>query len=465
MKTTLNSALWIVILFLSLIVNAQEYEGSWTGSIQGMPLIFEISQTDGSYTAKMQSPTQSKTFLPMDTAAVEDGVITLTLASYKIFYTGKIQDGKILGTFTQGSGSGEMNLEKKAYVEQKVNRPQEPKIPFPYAVEEVSFENPEMNNIKLAGTLTLPKNIKNPPVAIMISGSGPQDRNEELFEHKPFLVIADHLTKNGIAVLRYDDRGVGQSEGMHEDATSADFATDVEAALAYLKTRNDLNLDQIGLIGHSEGGLIAPIVIANNPKAIAFFVSLAGPGVRGKELLLPQIRKGTELTGASQKDIDFEMMVMEGIFNEMIESPDATSDQMKAAIVKTVKKSTLNATGGMKAKYTVKYAQDLADQFGNAWFRYFMSYDPAVNLEKVTCPVLALNGSLDYQVIPEINLSGMKAAFAKANNQDVTLKTVSGLNHLFQNATTGSGAEYAQIEETFDPATLDLISNWINKRF
>jgi hypothetical protein len=465
MKTTLNIAIWILILFFSWLTSAQEYEGSWTGSIQGMPLIFQISQTDGNYVAKMQSPKQSQKFLPMDTAVVEDGVITLTLDAYKISYTGKIQDGKILGTFNQGGGSGEMNLEKKAYVEKKVNRPQEPKAPFPYAVEEVSLQNPKASNIKLSGTLTLPKNIKNPPVAIMISGSGPQDRNEELFDHKPFLVIADHLTKNGIAVLRYDDRGVAQSEGMHKDATSADFSTDVEAAIAYLKTRNDVNLDQIGLIGHSEGGLIAPIVIANNPEEIAFFVSLAGTGVRGKEVLLPQLRKNDEFAGESQEDIDFEMEVMEGIFNKMIDSPDATSDQMKAAIVKTVKKSALNATGEMKAKYTEEYAQDLADQFGGAWLRYFITYDPAVNLQKVKCPVLALNGSLDYQVIPEINLPGMKAAFAKANNKDVTLKTISGLNHLFQNATTGSGAEHAQIEETFDPATLDLIANWINERF
>jgi len=465
MKTTLHIALWIVIFIFSFILNAQEYEGSWTGSIQGMPLIFEISQTDGNYTAKMQSPTQSKIFLPMDTAVVEDGVITMTLAAYKISYTGKIQEEKIMGTFTQGGGSGEMNLEKKAYVEKKVNRPQEPKAPFPYAVEEVVFENPNAANIKLAGTLTLPKNVKNPPVAIMISGSGPQDRNEELLNHKPFLVIADHLTKNGIAVLRYDDRGVAQSEGTQKDATSADFATDVEAAMAYLKTRTDVNTKQIGLIGHSEGGLIAPIVIANNPDEVAFFVSLAGTGVRGKEVLLPQMRKSIEFQGGPKEDVDFEMAMMQKIFDKIVASPSATNEEVQAGIVTIVQKTAMNAPESLKSTYTDTYVADLSKQFGGAWFRYFLSYDPSANLEKVTIPVLALNGSLDYQVIPEVNFPGMKSAFAKANNNDVTLTILPGLNHLFQNATTGSGAEYAIIEETFDPATLDLIAGWINDRF
>ena len=257
MKISRHITFWTLVLLSFLLSNAQEFEGSWTGGIQGMPLVFEISNTDGNYSAKMQSPSQSKTFLPMDTTSVEGSKISLVLNAYKIKYEGDLKGGKIIGSFTQGGFSAEMNLEKKAYVEVQPNRPQEPKAPFPYKTEDVFFTNPKANNIKLAGTLTLPSGEKNLSVAILISGSGPQDRNEELLGHKPFLVLADYLTRNGIAVLRYDDRGVAESEGIHKDATSADFATDVEAAVNYLKTRKDINKKQIGLIGHSEGGLIA----------------------------------------------------------------------------------------------------------------------------------------------------------------------------------------------------------------
>ncbi len=465
MKTTLNIALWIIILFLSIIMNAQDYQGSWLGSIQGMPLIFEISKTTDGYTTKMQSPKQSPQFLPMDNTTIVDGEITMKLAAYKISYTGKLENGKIMGTFSQGEGSGAMNLEQKKYVEVKPNRPQTPEAPFPYKTEDVTFKNPKASDITLAGTLTLPVDVVSPPVVILISGSGPQDRNEELFDHKPFLLIADHLTKNGIAVLRYDDRGVAKSEGTQKGATSVDFATDVVAAIAYLKTRNDIDPEKIGLIGHSEGGLIAPMVIADHPDNVAFFVSLAGPGVRGKEVLMPQMRKNNEFYIDSTADIDFEMNVMEAIFDEIIAQPNAADEYMKTAILTIVKEKVDNADSAVQSKFTQENIKSLANQFSDPWFRYFIAYDPTSNLEKVTCPVLALNGSLDYQVVPEINLPAMEAAFAKANNQDVTIKTIPGLNHLFQNATTGSGGEYAQIEETFDPETLTLISSWINARF
>ncbi|QJP33477.1 alpha/beta fold hydrolase [Nonlabens sp. Ci31] len=465
MKTTLHITFWIIVLLSSLVSNAQEFEGSWTGGIQGMPLVFEISNTDGVYTANMQSPMQSKSFLPMDTTTVQGNKITLILNAYKIKYAGELKGDKVMGTFTQGSFSGELNLEKKAYEEVKPNRPQEPKAPFPYKVEEVLFTNAKANNIKLAGTLTLPSEVKNPPVAILISGSGPQDRNEEIVGHKPFLVLADYLTRNGIAVLRYDDRGVAQSEGIHKDATSADFATDVEAAVNYLNTRKDINKKQIGLIGHSEGGLIAPIVIANNKKEVAFFVSLAGPGLRGDQVLLPQMRKGAELKGAPEKEVNFEINLMDQVFQKIIVSKNATNEDLQQELKIMMTAAATKAPDALQAKYSESYITEVSKQFAGSWMRFFLTYDPATNLEKVSCPVLAINGSLDYQVIPEINLSGMKSAFAKAGNKEVTLKTLPGLNHLFQNATTGSGLEYEQIEETFDPATLQLIASWIKERF
>jgi pimeloyl-ACP methyl ester carboxylesterase len=453
------------LLIGTLVCHSQNFEGSWTGAIQGMPLIFDISNNEGVYTAKMQSPTQSKVFLPMDSVSIDGAKITLLLNAYKIKYSGNIEGEKVKGTFTQGTYSEAMILEKKAYVEVKPNRPQEPKAPFPYTSEEVVFKNPKANNIKLAGTLTLPNGVKNPPVAIMISGSGPQDRNEELFNHKPFLVIADYLAKNGIAVLRYDDRGVAASQGDHKAATSADFATDVEAAITYLKTRKDINRKVIGLIGHSEGGLIAPIVIANNKKDVAFFVSLAGPGLRGDEVLLPQMRKSASFTGAPKDEIDFEINLMDQLFKKINSASKSNNEDLQKELEIMMAAAVTKAPTSLKSKYSKEYITAFTKEFSNNWMRYFLTYDPQNNLEKVTCPVLAINGSLDYQVMADENLGGMKSAFAKAGNKDVTIKKLPGLNHLFQNAVTGSAGEYGQIEETFDQATLELIASWINERF
>lgn len=473
MKNTFRTAIGILILLGSFLVKAQNFEGSWTGAIQGMPLVFEISNNEGSYTAKMQSPKQSKAFLPMDSTIVKGNTIKLVLNAYKIKYQGELSEEKVNGTFTQGTYSEAMILEKKAYVEVKPNRPQEPKAPFPYKSEEVFFTNQWINpggdvtSIQLAGTLTLPTDVKNPPVAILISGSGPQDRNEELFNHKPFLVIADYLTKKGIAVLRYDDRGVAKSQGTQVGANSFDFASDVEAAITYLKTRNDINRNEIGLIGHSEGGLIAPIVIANNKNDVAFFVSLAGTGLKGDRVVLPQMRKGAMLRGELEADINADMEIMKALFDKIIEADgvnipqEALAQQLEIRLREKCK----NATPVIQAKYQEPTIKALAKEFSNNWFRTFLTYDPAVNLSKVTCPVLAINGSLDYQVIAASNLDGMKSAFAKAENKDVTIKELPGLNHLFQNAVTGSAVEYGQIEETFDPATLELIASWINERF
>lgn len=465
MKLYSKLVVTFTLLIGAFICHSQNFEGSWTGSIQGMPLVFEISNDAGVLSTKMQSPMQSKVFLLMDSTIIEGTKIKVVLNAYKIKYQGELKGDKIIGTFSQGPGSGAMDLEKKPYEEVKPNRPQEPQAPFPYATEDVFFENSKANNIKLAGTLTLPNGVKNPPVAILISGSGPQDRNEELFDHKPFLVIADYLAQKGIAVLRYDDRGVALSEGSQNNATSADFATDVEAAIQYLKTRKDINKKGIGLIGHSEGGLIAPIVIANNKKDVAFFVSLAGPGVRGDEVLLPQMRKSAGFTGAPKDEIDFEINLMDQLFKKINSASKLSNDDLQKELEIMMAAVVTKAPVSLKPKYTKEYITAFTKEFSNNWMRYFLTYDPQNNLEKVTCPVLAINGSLDYQVIPDTNLAGMKSAFAKAGNKDVTLKELPGLNHLFQNAVTGSAGEYGLIEETFDPATLELIASWINERF
>jgi pimeloyl-ACP methyl ester carboxylesterase len=465
MKIIFKAVVSIIILIGLAFSNAQEIEGSWTGAIQGMPIVFEISKINDDYTAKLQSPSQSKIFLPMDSIVVAGRNISLVLNAYKIKYKGQLEDGKINGTFSQGGFTAPMVLEKKAYVETKPNRPQEPKGPFPYVSEDIFFINHKANNIQLAGTLSIPSDVKQPPVAIMITGSGGQNRDEEILGHKPFLVIADYLTKNGIAVLRFDDRGVGQSQGSQKDATSADFATDVQAAIDYLKTRDIIDRKKIGLIGHSEGGLIAAMVTANNKKDVAFFVSLAGTGVQGDEVLLTQIKKSAQLQGAPEKDLDFEMELMEQLFKKIVASKSLAQEELKKDLEVIIKNHTALAPSHLKPKYNQDFINLLSTQFSDPWMRYFLATDPSGWLEKITCPALILNGSLDYQVIAAVNLPGFKSAFAKARNNDTTLKEITGLNHLFQNAVTGGPEEYGQIEETFDPATLELIAAWINDRF
>lgn len=465
MKNILKTVMSIIIFSCFAPSNAQEIEGSWTGAIQGMPLVFEISKTNDDYTAKMQSPSQSKIFLPIDSIVVAGKNISLVLNTYKIKYEGQLEDGKINGTFSQGGFTAPMTLEKRAYVETKPNRPQEPKAPFPYVTEDIVFKNPKAKNIQLAGTLSIPNDVKQPPVAIMITGSGGQNRDEEILGHKPFLVIADYLTKNGIAVLRFDDRGVAQSQGSQKNATSADFATDVEAAIAYLKTRDIIDPKKIGLIGHSEGGLIAAMVIANNKKDVAFFVSLAGTGVKGDEVLFTQIRKSAQLQGAPEKELDFEMGLMDQLFKKVVASKSLTQENLKIDLETIIKNYTTTAPASLKPKYNKDFINLVSTQFSDPWMRYFLATDPSVWLEKITCPALVLNGSLDYQVIAAVNLPGFKSAFAKAENKDVTIKEINGLNHLFQNAITGGSEEYGQIEETFDPATLELIATWVNDRF
>jgi pimeloyl-ACP methyl ester carboxylesterase len=346
----------------------------------------------------------------------------------------------------------------------QLNRPQEPKTPFNYASEDIYFTNYKADSIKLAGTLTLPKSKENPIVAILISGSGPQNRNEELKGHKPFLVIADYLTNNGIAVLRYDDRGTAESEGDFKTATSFDFATDVEAAIDYLKTRTDINTKKIGLIGHSEGALIAPMVAANPENEVAFIVSLSGPGVNGAKILETQSRRAGELAGVPEAVLIENEKLAHMIYSIILSETDEA----------VIKSKITNSLNDYKTKNPLSilapYITDtmIEEQLGvlkNKWLLSFIRTEPKDFLQKTTCPVLALNGSKDFQVLPKINLEGIKKGLEIATNEDVTIMELEGLNHLFQTAETGSMQEYSTIEETFSPTALEIIKDWILERF
>lgn len=334
-------------------------------------------------------------------------------------------------------------------------RPQTPRGPFPYLVEEISFANPGAPGVTLAGTLTLPQGKGPFPAAVLISGSGPHDRDATLFGHRPFAVMADHLTRAGVAVLRYDDRGVGGSTGEHAAATSADFATDAQAAVRYLITRPEIDSRGVGLIGHSEGGMIAPIAAVDD-ETVAFIVSLAGPGTNLIQLLQSQRRLTGLALGVSEEELTRAAPLLADVFAAIASASSTADAQRRVRAMLTP--AALEILGTPEAAKEM-----LVQQIATEWFRYFMQYDPAVVFSRIAVPVLAINGSLHRQVPADENLAAIAAALA--HNPNVTIRKLEGLNHLFQRATTGALGEYADLAETISPAALRLVSEWILARF
>jgi len=450
------------LLFFNL--SAQEISGSWNGVLKvqssKIPIVFHISKENDKYVSTMDSPSQGALGLATDKTEFNNGLLKIEMSKLGIVYQGALENNLIKGVFTQRGMPFSLELVKGNYKQK--TKIQEPTKPYPYQSEEVSFKNKKAGNIKLAGTLTIPKEIKNPPVVILISGSGAQNRNEEILGHKPFLVLSDYLTKNGIAVLRYDDRGVAKSEGDFSIATTYDFADDVEAAIAYLKTRIDvIDIHKIGLIGHSEGGMIAPIVASKN-KNVSFIVLLAGPGTTGKEILLTQTRKSQELNGVSEEKIDLNAKYSSKIYDVCLDYKGEKSKQEIISLLKVMKNI---SSSELKEQLTDEEIEKQVKVITSPWMLAFIKFDPIEYLSKVTCPVLAINGKKDVQVLPKINLEAIEKGLKIANNKDVTIKELEDLNHLFQTSKTGSFSEYAGNEETFSPRALEIISDWINKRF
>jgi pimeloyl-ACP methyl ester carboxylesterase len=327
-------------------------------------------------------------------------------------------------------------------------RPQEPKPPFPYSSEAVSYPNPQAEGVRLAGTLTKPNGPGKFPAVLLITGSGAQNRDEEIFGHKPFLVIADFLARRGIAVLRVDDRGYAESTGNFATATTADFATDVEAGVRFLLKRPDIDAKHIGLLGHSEGGAIAPMVAIRMPE-VAFLILLAGTGVPGDEIIEAQSYHGVLASGASEQAAKQTREIEHAILHIVKSETDAAARQAKLTALAEGKP-------GLQQTLTQQSAQ-----LNSPWFRYFLNYDPRPALAGVKVPVLALNGAKDTQVDPAQNLPAIEAALRKGGDRDVTVKVMPGLNHLFQPCKTGEVSEYLSIEQTMAPEVLDLIADWI----
>ena len=460
----------ISILLLTFLVSiaaiAQDITGKWNGvlKVQGtqLRLVFNVTKSDNTLSSTMDSPDQGANGIPVTKTTFENSKIKFEVTNARIEYYGELKDNEIIGTFKQGGQEFPMNLSRKAIEKEVIKRPQEPIKPYSYYSEDVNFQNTKAN-ITLAGTLTLPKKEGVFPVVILISGSGPQNRDEELVGHKPFLIISDYLTKNGIAVLRYDDRGVGQSKGDFKTATSADFATDVESAITYLKTRKEINKKKIGLVGHSEGGLIAPMV-ASKSKDVSFIVLLAGTGIPGDKLLVLQQELIARANGASEEDIKKSVQANAKLFEIVVKSTD--NQKLKADLTSKISELMANDTtaeipNGMTKEQFITLQ---VNQISSPWMEYFMKYNPAPTLEKVKCPVLAVNGAKDLQVPPKENLNAIKNALAKGGNKNVTIMEFPDLNHLFQESKTGSPNEYETIEQTFSPTALVEIKKWIEQQ-
>lgn len=452
----------LIILIFALLSQFAfcQLEGEWNGTldIQGTKLriVFHIEKSENQFKATFDSPDQNAFGLRVEEVLFKESEVVIKIPMIGATFNGEMNNDKneIHGTFEQGGLSIPLNLKIVKSESSKIHRPQTPQEPYPYYSKEVFIEN-AIDKIKLAGTLTLPDSVGKYPVVILITGSGPQDRDETIFGHKPFLVIADHLTKKGIGVLRFDDRGVGKSTGDFYSATTADFATDVKSCILFLKKQKNVLPNSIGLIGHSEGGITATMVAANN-NDLAYVVLLAGSGISGEEIIYAQTEKMFQ--DLNKIDIEKQVKLRRDLISIIQSEPDK---EIAAKKLKEILNNNLDVLSLQPIQDTIQLINNTISVFNGDWFRFFINYNPATDIEKITCPVLALIGEKDIQVLPEQNIPAIEEALIKGENRKYMIKEIESVNHLFQTAYSGKVSEYGEIEETISPNVLTLISDWI----
>ena len=440
-----------------------------TGAIK-LRLVFHITQKGDSLSATMDSPDQGAKDFPFSSAVVRGDSIVLGMIKAKATFTGRLTNDTTLdGIWAQGGAQLPLTLYKAEHLAAYIrNRPQEPKPTFAYTSEDVSYTG-GANDVKLAGTLTHPPDGATHPAILLITGSGAQNRDEEIFGHKPFLLLADYFTRRGYTVLRVDDRGYGKSTGNFANGTTADFAKDAAASIEFLKKQSSVDKKKIGLIGHSEGGMIAEMLAAQR-KDIDFIILLSAPGVKITKLMAEQ-------NGAVAKSMkamsDADIAAYVPLYQTLLEKsllpyhPDHVYGEMSVAIDKWEKgldTGTIARTTGMHGSEGKEaIIQQFEKMSASPWMRYFLAYNPQIYLRKISCKVLALGGSRDIQVNAATNLPAIKAALAVGGNKHYEVKELLGLNHLFQKCTACTVDEYKELEETFSPDALTMMGVWLDR--
>jgi pimeloyl-ACP methyl ester carboxylesterase len=471
MKNLIQTLLGFLLMTVSLNAFGQTQnrtiEGNWLGAIEfsgnKLRMVLKVSKNaDGTFSAKFDSPDQGANNLPLDSISQQEKTIRFEGKNYGLSYEGALGESgdEINGTLKQGTASMPLVFKRTAEIV-KLGRPQDPQKPYPYDEEEVSYEN-KTDKVKIAGTLTLPRSSKPAPAVILITGSGGQDRNETIFGHRPFLVLADYLTRRGIAVLRVDDRGIGGTDAGAPTATSENYADDVLAGVEYLKTRKEIYGKQIGLIGHSEGGMIAPIV-ASRSKDVAFLVLMAGMGQIGEDAIYLQTELLQKAESVSPEITKQTNATLKSIFAILKTEKDNKIAEQKIRETLEKQKSALSDEQRLQFAPVEATLKAQTPMYLSRWFRYLINFNPRPTLEKVKIPVLAINGENDLQVAPKENLSLIEAGLKAGGNKDVTIVFLPKLNHLFQTSQKGTLSEYGSIEETIAPVALETISNWILK--
>lgn len=463
--------LFIVAIFAFSIATAQKnIAGVWEGKLNvgttSLRLVFHLKKDSTGFSGSMDSPDQGAKGIGLSKVELKMDSLLMEVASAGGKAIGRlVNDSTFSGHWVQGAS---LPLElKKVGAPSTVNRPQTPKPPFAYQSEDVIYYNKDQS-IQYGATITFPNRGGPFPAMILITGSGQQNRDEELFGHKLFAVIADYLTRQGYAVLRVDDRGVGKTTGNVESATSKDFAEDVKVGLDYLKGRKEVAKNKIGMLGHSEGGMIAQIVAAERPD-IAFVVSLAGPGQKIDELMLDQNRAIMQATGVSKEAVDEYLTLYKAILPAIINAPsDSAAKTASTGIIsqwmKNTPKETVVATTGItEEEGTENFVNSFTESLRSPWFTYFLNYDPAPYIRKMKGKVLVLNGEKDIQVLSKPNLDGWRSSLAKRGVAKYDIIELKGLNHLFQHCTSCTIQEYGQLEETIAPEALEVIGAWLKK--
>lgn len=438
-------------VLLSLIVGvvssfafAHDIIGYWKGEVMSLPIVFHVVEREGGLSATLDSPMQGAKDIPCESIELKGDSVVIKMPLLQASFKGVFEadENSIRGIFTQGV-SVPMLLTRTTEEASKLYRPQEPKPPFVYNSREVAFSH---DGITLAGTLTTPMWGYRYPAVVLVTGSGAQNRDEEILGHKPFAVIADYLTRAGFAVLRYDDRGVGGSTKGNPDDTTLDYATDAIAAIKFLKTQSIIDSTRIGVIGHSEGGTIAFICAAQRPDDVAFVVSLGGAVVKGKELMVMQNKMiaeaaGRPLTGELEQNV---VAVFDAI--DSIKDNDRLSLRLNELMAKQ---------GNLSEAEIARQVKHMV----SPWYRAFIRLNPGEYIQKMKCPVLALNGEWDVQVNAQQNLDALKTIYPEAE-----VKIYPGVNHMFQETSSlGQSLNYGAISQTFSPKVLDDIAKWLVK--